>query len=572
MIRKETTPLTAGCRLALGAHVAASFREAVHEQTNVDDLDIYYSMVPKNKMVALQVDLRRLIGYSCTSFHLLCRKTLKKGLPLNLWHYNFFKALDAISKVPSRVQLEPGMFRDVLAAGSPHSRSGNRAGFLGIGDGRPAYDAAISPQTEQDRDNDPRGYLEGYYVNRFTVWLYKTLDVLAVRHGLPLATNLLRAYPLSRSWLDTVYRQYMLTKFGTSGDPIWQAVERGELIIERGYTREILGNYGDARRKSYDEPTLSTTRDGLWYENNVDGSFVKTTTYKMAKEMGDEAFGQEYPFLMPPQRGAVMLYNAKNCNYNFNWHPKLLIGEVLTLVREGQMEQGNIKQWTIANILGRIEKATRKQRELRARLEAHTYDLIEHCIGMVAGYNVIQTAMSHGDRSKGELFTVPLTARHDAKAIALLLSSTTQYLKFCLGGAGTNNDGYVPMVDVSKIESVEALAQMRLPDEGSVGASYLRKITAGRSVIVLFFHKLRNDVILPVGALEIDNMNGAGYFGQFKGHRNGKIPDMYRSAIRQGLNTFAGRFSGDLIDSGHSELRSQGLRYNPRTKVFNFIN
>ena len=572
MIRKENTPLTLELINAIHLQGEKALESSVHEQSSVDDLHLLYSMQSAGKMELIQRDLKLIISRSINAHTKYTRDKVRKGNPLNQQDLQFYRVIESLAKIPDDVYLEPEMFKDALHRYSSMSTSNfTRRQFI-----EHQAKHGTSPTIEQsktiDEDYDERGFVEGYWLNRYARWIYKTLDVLCVRYAVPLATNMLRAYAIARHWLRNVYMPYLLTKFGTPSDPIWGAINRGELIVNRGYVRALVGTNGEARRKSYREPTLSTNPDALWYENNIDGTYVRTTSFVLAQEMTTELFERYYPYLMPPKRGHTMLYNARNCNYDFDWHPKLVIGQVLTTARDGRMTAKNVNQYTLPNILGLIEKETRKQRELRSRLEVHTHDLVSHCIKEIAGYSLIEYSVGGSDSSNGKLLLVPLTSTHKPQHVAMMLSATTQHLKFCLGGASTSNEGYEPMVDVSRIETKEQLDKMRLPSDSSIGGGYLRKIMAGQSIIWVFFHQITDDVAIPVGAAELHRLDPEWVFGQFKGHRNGKINPVYRSAMRQCLQAASTRLHRELIiNSSSGDLATQGFRYNKKTRTFNFI-
>ena len=578
MIRDKTTPLTKEGLRKLDFFASDAVRNSVREDSNLDEADLYYSMIPSSKMTAVQKDLRWLISCSFRSFYKLIRKRVKDGKSLERGHAVFFKAVEEIARIPNKVSFEPSMFKEAISLGRLFPTNASKDAMMRV---QALTGVTQTPVIKSDEavDEDEalclankKNIVDGYSVGPYAAWFYRTMDVLAVRHGLPLATNLLRRYAIARHWISVIYKPYMRSFFGTKDDLVWQATERGDLIIERGYTRDILGDFGESRRKAYGSPTLSNTKDGIWYENQVDGLFVRTSSFKLHGAIGAEAFVADYPYLLPLKRGVVMLHEARNCNYQFNWHINLLINEVLNLAATGEMVPGNVKQWTIANIIGRVEKSRRKEREMRKVLAQHTYDLIEYCISQSVKHWDLDTALIQpSDPNKGEMLLVPLRQGQNPRHIALLLSSTTQFLRFCLGGARAGANGYEPMVDISKVSSKEELETMRLPVAGSIGRDYLDKVVAGVSTVVVFYHKLKNDVILPVGALEIhkDANSHDVHLGQFRGYRNGKIPEMYRSSIRIALNNYIRRYPHQVTASAN-ELSMQGLKFNRETKTFNF--
>ena len=499
MVKQPNELYTPESKVRLKSIYESSYRQSVPGLDAVDRWDLIESFVPRGLVTIVREEFFIDIGMRIAAFAKLIESNRKKGKVPTPEHLALFEGVKEFSMIPDSSCLTAINFKGSLHG---HQKTGKMH-------------------------------------HKFLV---RTYDKIAKKHRVPLATWTFQAERVIEQYCEAKLLPYYLTDFGTSNDVVLQAVERHDITVERQMFRDLATKKGSATRARFDGAPYGTHPASAWYEDYADGICVATSTYVYWKEIGDEAFQAQYPWIpFPPKRGVRMWSANKSFGFDFRWHLRMLLGPILTLARTGEiLTPADFSKWTLKNVLGYIEKSTRKEREQRAALALHTYDLLEKCLGHFSygsnfDYRIYNVALP---KAKGEFVAVILNSKTPAAISAFLMSCSTVSCRYCLGGNGSDGAGnYLPIIAAAKIQDFAELQKWKMREnETSIGYTYLKKVLSGEIELMLFFHKINNDVILPIGAAEIVVANKK--IGQLKGYRNGALANQFIGSLAGALNWY----------------------------------
>ena len=394
-----------------------------------------------------------------------------------------------------------------------------------------------------------------------------------------------KAFELVEQWTRHHFPKYMMNLFGTPYDPIFLALQNGDLDekVETEWHSLDKEELEKHRKKfpqsvamqaaaapfelvpSGDQPQIVDERPknqyAMEYEAACDSLMMCMSIADAIREFGAIYITQNYPSAYAAhERGEKqhLWYLRRNRNFDLDFF-RIASNHALEMCKRGQIQSANdIPKNTIANVLADYKKAMGAKAAARLEAKKKYEDFARN------GYAAL-TPIYQNDHIK--LFLLDNTM--DKEIMAFILSHQTQALAICSGSNGYHGGRFKPMINIDKPVS----AQDIMHKQHGIGANYLKRVAHG-NIKILSWHDCKTNEPVAVADLHrtrepsLRNPSNErrinSVMSQISGERNGHPQTKWHSHIARSLQAIE-RSHGIVLGQQTQCLTTIHINWSPES-------